>query len=266
MDRSRPLDAASARQVFGQNLRQLSQKAPSIAALCRELGINRTQFNRYLSGSAFPRPDVLDRITRHFGTDARILTTPLDTLEAENAITKLLANAAPDFAHLTRDFDHSRLPDGLYLVTVPKLVDPDFITTTLIRLHSVAAGAVVVDWSLPEYYARLTMGPAPWHARRARGIVLQHVDGVSFYFSHPSSRVIRTMYFSYGYQGAAHIHTGVVTSTSPAPGGRLPSFPAVLEEVRRTTPEYVAARRRCGSVPRDVAPEAFRHYARTVGF
>ena len=30
-----------------------------LTELCREIGVNRTQFNRYLSGNAFPRPDVL---------------------------------------------------------------------------------------------------------------------------------------------------------------------------------------------------------------
>lgn len=71
---------AELRSMFGANLRQLARRYPSVAALCRQLGINRTQFNRYLSGESFPRPDVLDRICRFFGVDARILLKPLDEI------------------------------------------------------------------------------------------------------------------------------------------------------------------------------------------
>ncbi|MFZ0097045.1 MAG: hypothetical protein WAK98_01060, partial [Gemmobacter sp.] len=45
------------RAVFGQNLRKLCDGGPPITVLCQQIGINRTQFNRYLSGEAFPRPD-----------------------------------------------------------------------------------------------------------------------------------------------------------------------------------------------------------------
>ena len=64
---------AELRSMLGANLRQLSNQAASISALCRELGINRTQYNRYLAGESFPRPDVLHRICSYFEVDARIL-------------------------------------------------------------------------------------------------------------------------------------------------------------------------------------------------
>ncbi|WP_299661083.1 helix-turn-helix transcriptional regulator [uncultured Ruegeria sp.] len=69
------------RRMFGANLRQLAQSYPSVSEMCRQLGINRTQFNRYLGGESFPRPDVLDRICRFFDVDARILLKPLDEVE-----------------------------------------------------------------------------------------------------------------------------------------------------------------------------------------
>ena len=75
-------DPAQLRSIFGQNLRRLSMDYPSIAGLCRDLGINRTQFNRYLSAESFPRPDVLHRICQFFGTDARILLEPVCNLQS----------------------------------------------------------------------------------------------------------------------------------------------------------------------------------------
>ena len=65
-------------QIFGTNLRQLCQSRRSVSAVSKDLGISRTQFNRYLSGESFPRPDVLYLICRYFLTDAHILLEPLN--------------------------------------------------------------------------------------------------------------------------------------------------------------------------------------------
>lgn len=51
---------------FAQTLRKLCATRPSIAHVCRETGINRQQFNRYLSGEAVPRVDTLTLLARYF--------------------------------------------------------------------------------------------------------------------------------------------------------------------------------------------------------
>lgn len=75
-----PRDPAELRGIFGQNLRHLCASYPSVSGLCRDLGINRTQFNRYLSGESFPRPDVLHQICVFFDVDARILLEPVEEI------------------------------------------------------------------------------------------------------------------------------------------------------------------------------------------
>ncbi len=219
-----------------------------------------------MSGSTFPRPDVLNRITRHFQLDARILTTPIEELEAQTALTEALSILAPEFSHLVSGFDHDRVPDGLYVIALPKLVDPLIVSTTLIQLKTLRPGTVVVHWALPIYYAHLTATSTKWKDRRSTGIALQHVDGVSFIFTHPTARVMRCVYLSYGFQGLSNIHTGVVMSTTPAPGGQLSAYPVILEQVPNTFAHHMAARRRCGSTARENAPEAFKQHARNTGF
>lgn len=54
-------------QDFPTNLRSLCAEYGSIARICREIGINRQQFNRYLSGAGLPSAHNLRRIARHFG-------------------------------------------------------------------------------------------------------------------------------------------------------------------------------------------------------
>jgi transcriptional regulator with XRE-family HTH domain len=75
---------AHIRTIFGENLRLLSRDYPSVTALSQNLGINRTQFNRYLYGESFPRPDILERICNFFHVDARILLEPLARHSAKN--------------------------------------------------------------------------------------------------------------------------------------------------------------------------------------
>src|SRR6056297_2884283 len=78
LDQPGRLAPARQRAILGKNLRDLiEEKGISVAGLCRQLGINRTQFNRYLSGESFPRPDILARICNYFEVDARILLEPV---------------------------------------------------------------------------------------------------------------------------------------------------------------------------------------------
>ena len=74
---------ADIRAVYSQNLKELMGASPNMSPLCRELSLNRTQFNRYLAGESFPRPDILQKIYLHFGLNSRILLQPLSELKDE---------------------------------------------------------------------------------------------------------------------------------------------------------------------------------------
>jgi len=58
---------ATENDEFSRNLRRLCQSADSISAVCRDIGINRQQFNKYLSGQTSPSNRNLRKICRHFG-------------------------------------------------------------------------------------------------------------------------------------------------------------------------------------------------------
>lgn len=51
---------------FSNNLRSLCADYGSIAQVCRDIGLNRQQFNRYLNGGGMPSAHNLRRIARHF--------------------------------------------------------------------------------------------------------------------------------------------------------------------------------------------------------
>lgn len=58
------------------NLRLLCTRHASVADICRRIGINRQQFNKYLAGSSLPSPRNLARICSFFGLDLRDLYLP----------------------------------------------------------------------------------------------------------------------------------------------------------------------------------------------
>lgn len=61
---------------FAANLRLLCSFYPSISLVCRNLGINRTQFNRYLAATARPSANLLNRLCDYFGVEATEIHFP----------------------------------------------------------------------------------------------------------------------------------------------------------------------------------------------
>lgn len=60
------------------NLRLMCNRYTSIADICRQIKINRQQFNKYLSGQSSPSLHNLHRIAEFFGVDEAELSLPHD--------------------------------------------------------------------------------------------------------------------------------------------------------------------------------------------
>jgi len=72
---------ADIRAVFSQNLKELMGASPNVSALCRKLSLNRSQFNRYLAGESFPRPDILQKNMPTFRTGCADFITNVFRIE-----------------------------------------------------------------------------------------------------------------------------------------------------------------------------------------
>jgi transcriptional regulator with XRE-family HTH domain len=73
------INSASVYKNFAENLLALSVRNVSIAKTCRDLNINRQQFNKYLSGNVLPNEATLERITKLFNINALELFKPLNS-------------------------------------------------------------------------------------------------------------------------------------------------------------------------------------------
>lgn len=67
---------------FSQNLQALCATRKSASAVCREIGINRQQFERYLKGQATPSSHNTYLICRYFGIREQSLFLPPETFNA----------------------------------------------------------------------------------------------------------------------------------------------------------------------------------------
>jgi transcriptional regulator with XRE-family HTH domain len=60
-------------KIFAQNLREECRRFESIAAVCRDSGINRQQFNKYLSGTTIPNARTLEKLCKFLGVKSEQL-------------------------------------------------------------------------------------------------------------------------------------------------------------------------------------------------
>jgi transcriptional regulator with XRE-family HTH domain len=73
----RQADAASEGSL-ATNLRLAASFLPSVSQLCRDVGLNRQQVNKYLNGHSHPSPYNLRRIAAYLGVEPNELTLPTD--------------------------------------------------------------------------------------------------------------------------------------------------------------------------------------------
>ncbi|WP_372573099.1 helix-turn-helix domain-containing protein [Ruegeria jejuensis] len=226
--------------IFGDNLRLLSRAYPSISELSRQLGINRTQFNRYLSGESFPRPDVLDRICDFFGTDARILLHPVAV------ISRTAPLLSADFLHdfmtpVHAALDERMLPSGLYQVTCRRGGASVGFRSALILIFR-EGGEVFVR----GYAAAETDLPR----REFRGYAACQDAGLMLVTSQRGAQNCAATFLSPLPNTDTPVWTGHVMCHAPATGSRH-SVPVIYEYLGRDPARILSAARQSGAITAD---------------
>lgn len=179
-------DPAALRGIFGDNLRVLCSTYSSVAGLCRELGVNRTQFNRYLSGESFPRPDVLHQICRFFDVDARILLEPVADLKPtsfdllNHPVLEGYFGSAPVFV------PEELFPNGFYRFVRRSFIDDAQFVIGLVYVHR-DGGYTFLRGFEPREAMRSQGLSTNAHNREYRGLVMRQEEGVMAIVSHRDS-------------------------------------------------------------------------------
>ncbi|MCV2873682.1 helix-turn-helix transcriptional regulator [Defluviimonas sp. WL0050] len=127
-----------------QNLRLLCSYGDSVSEICRRIGLNRQQMNKYLSGQTQPSLSTLRRICDFFGVDeGEILMPPREFASLVRLRPPRLGPAQNRFElQLERLVDHGTTSaqllerhEGYYYVHFSPDPDRDYILRALCRLY-----------------------------------------------------------------------------------------------------------------------------------
>ena len=173
-----PPTPSELRNTLGANLRALARHTPSVSALCRDLGINRTQFNRYLSGESFPRPDVLFRICQYFNVDARIILEPLEDIDT-NGKSLLSHPEIRDFlAPGVSQLPEQMFPSGFYQFARRSFMDDTQFIRGLVYVYRKDEATFIRGYEAKEAMAQQGLS-IDARTREFRGLLLAEEGGVA---------------------------------------------------------------------------------------
>ncbi|MFK7834790.1 MAG: helix-turn-helix transcriptional regulator [Sulfitobacter sp.] len=230
--------------MFGANLRKLSEPYASISELSRQLGINRTQYNRYLSGESFPRPDVLARVCAFFKVDARVLLEPVEEIGggqdpiANSFLRDFVGSGAVD---IPKDV----FPNGFYRFSRRSFVKEDEYIVAIIYIFRKGPNTF-----LRGYESRGAMVaqdlPLSSQEREFRGIVLQQEDGIVFTVSRRNSMTSSFSYLSRVASFQNNFWVGYITRTVPENMGGLRATRMAFEYLGPHASNAMASARQTG--------------------
>ena len=161
---------------FCANLRLLSDHYKSIAEVCRRLGVNRSQFNKYLNGRSRPSRHIMKKICDFFGVEEYEVLLPHKEFDELIRLRSTNDTGAQTYAsYLEQLVERSRGDrrdyDGYYAEYGFSMAYPGLILRSLMRFSS---DARVTTYQRLENLAR----PGA-DAQRVRG----RYWGVGFYLN-----------------------------------------------------------------------------------
>ena len=127
-------------ETMARNLRILCEERGSIAKVCRKIGINRQQFNKYLAGQCMPNKSSLYKICSYFEIDETELVTteswglPTDKLEVSKLLT--IPGSRQILENITHDPPTSLHPGMYFIHYVLKDVEPLSLMRVLVVLRN----------------------------------------------------------------------------------------------------------------------------------
>jgi transcriptional regulator with XRE-family HTH domain len=250
-------DPSALRMILSHNLQALTADIANHSEMCRQIGVNRTQFNRYLAGSAFPRPDVLYRICRFFNVDANILLEPL--ADRRKPQTDALTALPPQH----RPFDHYLLPDGIYRYWRKSFRQPEKAYQGMALIVTTEEGKL---WKGYDIHSQPMREGSARHARSTKyqGRLIQQFDGFTLLSRTPYNDMMNLTYFEYGLDSMPEYYSGLtfVTQRRLPEANRLSAI--VMRRLNDSCGARLACARHCGTMPFDAVPEPVRKALRRV--
>lgn len=254
------LSPAELRQTFGRNLRELTKPYRSISGLCRELGINRTQFNRYLAGESFPRPEILAQICAFFEVDAQTLLGPFvrrkkAQIGREHPFLDDFVGPKPDTV------SEERFPSGFYRFSRRSFLDTDLVMNGLVYVFRRDGFAFIRGYASRSIMRDLAL-PTNSPIREFRGVLIPQEEGVHFTISHRNN--IATVFNYLSRASALQQNVWVGFSARPERDNVIKRRVTrlVYEKINGSFSDVRAVAKSTGYVPLSEIPELHQRHLR----
>ena len=269
----KPLSAAQIRSVFGDNLRRLCAREKSISKVCREIGVNRTQFSRYLSGEAFPRPDLLLRICTYFGVDANILIRPLpgESRPADPDILSQSFHRLAGYLPGTRyGLTEQQMPSGIYRIWRRSFMWPNYVFCTICRIWR-EGGLVYFKAYEPTATNPLYLDGEPTlpERRLGRNVVMRQYRGFALGVNQSvcimtappdNATVMRVTCLNPGHEGIPQVFSGYCSLLRGPQPGAITVSGAIMEPLFVSYGELLRFARRKYFYTADELPSRLARY------
>ena len=128
---------------LAENLRFLCGQYPSVASVCRDIGINRQQFNKYLSATVVPSRHNRERICQFFNVDSSQLELEpskfreeLADKESSEKKTKNSVDLNAVTNSLPSSVDQLKRYQGFYYSHFHALGYPGYVVRSLVKISS----------------------------------------------------------------------------------------------------------------------------------
>lgn len=254
-------DPAALRRVFGENLKALCADHPSIAGLSRQLGINRTQFNRYMTGESFPRPDILHRICEFFDVDARILLEPVTELQP--APDDLLGHPflSGFFSRSTVSVPAEFFPSGFYRFARKSFLDSSNFVLGLVMITR-RDGFTFLRGFVPRNALREKGLSTDPYFSEYRGLVMRREDGVMALVAHRDSLACSFNFLTPETSFQSNLWEGYASRVVREKVTGIRATRMVYEHLGESTSRVLAAARESGVVSEDGVPPIYLHLLR----
>jgi len=214
----------SAYRNFAENLMTLATRGTTIAQTCRDLNINRQQFNKYLSGSVLPNSETMERIAQHYKMEAAKLFAAASTfrkpdfqfgLFSSNKQNDRLLRFENILSSLRNEKQAVGLAEGVYCHYFPWMLDSS---------RCVRGVSIIAKQDECTFFTRLTRFRVP-HGDKCRWRVVA-VDGVAIRESNRLILVGLTRDDTLGsstinitmpaYRSGKQLLTGIISTSNPS--------------------------------------------------
>ena len=261
----------SPRQLRENLSRRLSiavEKVGSVTEISQMIGVNRTQFSRYLSGKSMPRPDVLYQLSVQ-------LKLPLEwffSSEVSSGSEAAVLQFGNAMAELVRGRSFQIMDDivldGFYLLWKGMFNQQHGAEALICSVNS-CAGVKKIKLSVRRTLASDGEIDAPVTENQfINGVMFKSSEGVLMLCSESRFNIMWAGYVQKAYlrqsRGGGENLIGTLTQYRPAGRGAVSLVPMLLEKISDTEGKVLSAARRSTRYAIEDIPPHIQTYFKTV--